>query len=64
MNPDVIVISESEGNREPNEAFRNSPAVRNGRVYRINADLLSRPGPRVIDALEQIAAKLREADPK
>ncbi len=62
MNPDVIVISESEGNREPNEAFRNSPAVRNSRVYRINADLLSRPGPRVVDALEQITAKLRDGN--
>lgn len=61
MNPDVIVISESEGNRDPNEVFRNSPAVRNGRVYRIDADLLSRPGPRVVDALEQIAEKLRNA---
>jgi iron complex transport system substrate-binding protein len=59
MNPDVIIISESENNHDPNEAFRNSPAVRNGRVYRINADLLSRPGPRVVDALEQIAEKLR-----
>jgi iron complex transport system substrate-binding protein len=60
MNPDVIVISESEGNREPNEAFRNSPAVKNGRVYRINADLLSRPGPRVVDALEELARVLRK----
>lgn len=60
MNPDVIVISESENNREPNEAFRNSPAVKNGRVYRVNADLLSRPGPRVVDALEQIAESLRK----
>lgn len=59
MNPDVIVISESENNREPNEAFRNSPAVKNGKVFRINADLLSRPGPRVVDALEQIAEKLK-----
>lgn len=59
MNPDVIVISESEGNRDPNEAFRNSPAVKNRRVYRVDADLLSRPGPRVVDALEQIAEKLR-----
>lgn len=59
MNPDVIIISDSDGNREPNEAFRNSPAVKNGRVYLINADLLSRPGPRVVDALEQIAEKLR-----
>lgn len=59
MNPDVIVISESDNNREPNEAFRNSPAVKNGRVFRIDADLLSRPGPRVVDALEKIAEKLK-----
>ena len=59
INPDVIIISASENNREPNEAFRSSPAVRNGKVFRINADLLSRPGPRVVDALEQIAEKLR-----
>ncbi len=61
MDPDVIIISESENNREPNAAFRNSPAVKNGRVYLINADLLSRPGPRVVDALEQIAEKLKES---
>lgn len=60
MNPDVIIISESANNFVPNEAFRNSPAVKNGRVYRINADLLSRPGPRVVDALEQIAEKLKQ----
>jgi iron complex transport system substrate-binding protein len=59
MNPDVIVISESEGNREPNEVFRNSPAVKNGRVYRVNADLLSRPGPRVVEAIELIATDLQ-----
>lgn len=59
MNPDVIIISASSSNREPNEAFRNSPAVKSGRVYRVDADLLSRPGPRVVDALEQIAEKLK-----
>lgn len=59
MNPDVIVISASDSNRDPNEAFRNSPAVKNGRVHRIDADLLSRPGPRVVDALERIAEKLK-----
>lgn len=62
MNPDVIVISASDNNREPNEAFRNSPAVKNGRVYRIAADLLSRPGPRVVTALEQIAEKLKNKE--
>lgn len=58
MRPDVLIISESDGNREPNEAFLNSPAVKNGRVYRIDADLLSRPGPRVADALELMAEEL------
>ncbi|HVF46369.1 MAG TPA: cobalamin-binding protein [Pyrinomonadaceae bacterium] len=55
LRPEVIILSESPDNQEPNEVFRNSPAVKNGRVYKINADLLSRPGPRLIDALEQIA---------
>ncbi len=60
MNPDVIVLSDSEDNRQPNEVFRNSPAVRNGRVYRIDADILSRPGPRLVDALEQLAEFFRK----
>ncbi len=58
LNPEVLILSDSEDNREPNDAFKNSPAVRNGRVYRVNADLISRPGPRLIDALEQIARDL------
>ena len=39
-------------------ALRNSAAVQNGRVYLINGDLLTRPGPRLIDGLEQIAHSL------
>jgi iron complex transport system substrate-binding protein len=39
-------------------ALRNSPAVRNGRVYLIDGDLLTRPGPRLVDGLEQIARAL------
>lgn len=58
LNPEVLILSDSEDNREPNDAFKNSPAMRNGRVYRVNADLISRPGPRLIDALEQIARDL------
>ena len=58
LNPEAIILSESEDNSEPNEVFKNSPAVKNGRIYKINADLLSRPGPRLIDALEQIAQHL------
>jgi iron complex transport system substrate-binding protein len=60
MSPDVIILSDSEDNREPNAAFKNSAAVKNGRVYRINADIISRPGPRLVDALERIAEFLKK----
>lgn len=58
LNPDAIIISESPDNQEPNGAFKSSPAVKNGRIYKVSADLLSRPGPRLVDALEQIAVDL------
>lgn len=55
LQPDAIILSDSADNQEPNEAFKNSPAEKKGRIYKINADIISRPGPRLIDALEQIA---------
>lgn len=58
MNPDAVILSDSEDNREPNGVFKNSPAVKNGRVYRVNADIISRPGPRLVDALEEISKRL------
>jgi iron complex transport system substrate-binding protein len=58
MDPDVIILSASDDNREPNEVFKNSKAVKNGRVYSVDADILSRPGPRIVDAMEQIAEHL------
>jgi iron complex transport system substrate-binding protein len=59
LDPDVILLSDSEDNREPSAAFKDSKAVSNGRVYRINADIISRPGPRLVDALEEITSRLR-----
>ena len=58
LNPDAIILSESPDNTEPNEVFKNSPAVKNKKVFKINADILSRPSPRLVDALEQIAEAL------
>jgi len=58
LNPEAVILSDSEDNREPNDAFKNSPAVRNGKVFKINADLISRPAPRIVDALEQMAKAL------
>jgi len=58
LDPDVIIMSDSEDNREVNKAFKNSRAVKSGRVYRIDPDIISRPGPRLVDALERIEAML------
>jgi iron complex transport system substrate-binding protein len=58
LKPEVLILSESDDNREPNSAFAASPAIKDGNVLKVNADLISRPGPRLIDALEQIEAEL------
>jgi iron complex transport system substrate-binding protein len=39
-------------------ALKRSPAVASGRVYKINDDHLSRPGPRAVDGLEDLAHAL------
>ncbi|MEP6904240.1 MAG: cobalamin-binding protein [Actinomycetota bacterium] len=57
-NPEAIILSESPDNVEPNDVFKNSTAVKNKKVFKINADILSRPSPRIVDALEQIADAL------
>lgn len=58
LQPEAIILSESSDNATSNDVFKNSPAVKNNRVFKIEANLLSRPGPRVIDGLEQIAKAL------
>ncbi|GIU82469.1 MAG: cobalamin-binding protein [Acidobacteria bacterium] len=64
LNPEVIIITDSYDNNEPNEVFKNSDAVKNKRVYMVNADILSRPGPRIVDALEQVASLLHPESEK
>ncbi len=58
LNPEAIILSDSADNKEPNEVFKNSPAMKNNKVFRVNADIISRPSPRIVDALEQIARDL------
>jgi ABC-type Fe3+-hydroxamate transport system substrate-binding protein len=53
--PDIIVLSDSSDNREPNAVFAGSRAVAAGRVVRVNPDAISRPGPRLVDAIEALA---------
>jgi iron complex transport system substrate-binding protein len=61
--PDAIVIPTGDsmgnaGNRDVAVALRRSPAALSGRIYAINGDLLSRPGPRIVDGLEELAKDL------
>ena len=58
LQPEAIILSDSPDNSAPNGVFETSPAIKNGRVYKIKAELLSRPGPRLIEGLEQIARDL------
>jgi iron complex transport system substrate-binding protein len=60
--PDAIILPTggSMGNANSNvaSALKRSPAVAAGRVYKINDDHLSRPGPRAVDGLEDLARAL------
>ncbi len=58
--PEVIIIPTGHGSKTVNfteqilsiPEFRDLPAIKSGRVYTIDNDIASRPGPRMIDGLE------------
>lgn len=60
--PDAIILptggSMGAANSTVTEALRQSPAALQGRVYKVNDDHLTRPGPRSIDGLEAMARAL------
>jgi iron complex transport system substrate-binding protein len=60
--PEAIILptggSMGAANANVAEALRQSPAVLQGHVYKINDDHLSRPGPRLVDGLEEMAHAL------
>jgi iron complex transport system substrate-binding protein len=65
LQPDAIILSGMVGgDQKPNSVFARSPAVKNKRVFQIDGDLLTRPGPRSVDVLEQIAEKLHGSEVK
>ena len=59
-NPEVIVLADAAFGETP-EVVSARPgwdtidAVINGRVYAIDQNIVSRPGPRIVDALEELA---------
>lgn len=64
-NPDMILFS-SDANMlkedfEKRSSWKNIPAIKNGRVYSIDADLMTRPGPRVGKAVLELSSITKEA---
>lgn len=64
LNPDVILITYADYVKDAvsqvknRAAWKDVTAVKTGQVYDIHPDLISRPGPRVMDGLKQIAQYL------
>lgn len=60
--PDAIVMptggSMGAANSDVAAGLKRAPAVLNDKVFKIDGDLLVRPGPRAIDGLEQLARAL------
>jgi iron complex transport system substrate-binding protein len=60
--PEAIILpaggSMGSANVDVAKSLKSSPAALNNRVYKINADYLSRPGPRLVDGLEAMARAL------
>lgn len=57
-NPQYIIVPKGLLNRDQvqdNRYWQSLDAVRNKRILMVDADILSRPGPRLVDAIEQIA---------
>jgi iron complex transport system substrate-binding protein len=60
--PEAIILptggSMGTANSNVAAALRKSPAVLNNRIYKINEDHLQRPGPRLVEGLEEMAHAL------
>jgi iron complex transport system substrate-binding protein len=60
--PDAIILpaggAMATANSKAAPALKNSPAVLNNRIYKIDENHLQRPGPRLVDGLEEMARAL------
>lgn len=60
--PEVILVSEDGSGVPDSEAFASTFAVRNDQVVAVDGNYLSQPGPRVVIAIEELAAALEAAE--
>lgn len=61
--PEVIIIPASHGTEiisitDVKNAFATTPAVKNNRIVTIDPDLIDRPGPRIVEGLTALEAKI------
>jgi len=61
--PDVIVLADEEfgvtiDSVKARPGWDAIAAVQNDRIYSVDPDIISRPGPRIVDALEQLASQV------
>jgi iron complex transport system substrate-binding protein len=61
--PEVIVVPSSHGEdfvraEDLRRDFATTPAIRSGRIVKVDSDLVDRPGPRIVEGLEQLARGL------
>ncbi len=63
-NPQVILLADGTSGGQSLETVKSRPgwsnllAVKNGRVFAVDVNVYNRPGPRVVDALEQLVGIL------
>jgi iron complex transport system substrate-binding protein len=61
LNPDVIIttygyyVKDAAKQVMARPAWKDVPAVKNKRVYDVNSDLVTRPGPRLVEGVEELA---------
>ncbi len=61
--PEVIILADEDAGESPDTVrdrpgWDNISAVQNGRVHVVDPDIVSRPGPRLVEALRTLAAYL------
>jgi iron complex transport system substrate-binding protein len=62
-NPEVIVLADEEfgvsiASVKARPGWNAIKAIQDDRIYSIDPDIISRPGPRIVDALEELAHDL------
>lgn len=63
-NPDIILLDTSMGNTAEGladaQGYQDLDAVKNGNVYEVDANVFTRPGPRIAEAITQISEILNQ----